>query len=333
MATFEEKNPYVSVVLPASKKKPYVMGLLSQPKQDTGLLGESTRPANQADYNVGLLTQDAQQNTYDLNALRQQYYQNYMNAMNEQQQKKDEAAMEKSAGKAAKKYGSAAAQSSQYSDIGQAQGSTLPAGTNEYGATSNAIQSNDGGITTTTYDSAGNQIGNTTTSQGTPDAGSSGSSASYVGAATGALAGYGRGKKNYYTDPAMRDGKDGFGKYHRDYRAEVGGGTVGGLIGYYTEGLGNGFIGPIVDWLHPYAQDATRWLINTGDSLGGAYGAMVADPIGSWASGKYSNSDLFASGLTPMLAPIAGGKAPDIAQKASNPISDVGNKIADVFGW
>lgn len=333
MATFEEKNPYVSVVLPASKKKPYVMGLLSQPKQDTGLLGESTTPTNQVDYNQGLLVSDPQQNNIDLNALRQQYYQAYMADMNHQQNEKDQAAAEKTAAKVAQKYGTAAAQSSQYSDIGPTQGSTLPAGTNEYGTTSSPAQSNDGGITTTTYDSAGNQIGETTTSQGTPGGDSGGSNASYVGAATGALAGYGRGKKNYYTDPAMRDGKDGFGKYHRDYRAEVGGGTVGGLIGYYTDGLGNGLIGPVVDWLHPYAQDFTRWLINTGDKAGGVYGSMVADPIGTWASGKYSNSDIAASGLTPLLAPIAGGKAPDLAQKASDPISNIGNKIADVFGW
>jgi hypothetical protein len=131
----------------------------------------------------------------------------------------------------------------------------------------------------------------------------------------------------------MRSGEDGFGKYHNDHRSEIGGGILGGIAGYYSNGLANPLIPSLVEWFHPYAQDMTRDVIMAGDKVGGVYGAMVADPIGAWASGKYSNSDIAASSFTPLLTPIAGGKAPELAQKLSEPLSDIGSKIADVFGW
>jgi len=42
-------------------------------------------------------------------------------------------------------------------------------------------------------------------------------------------------------------------------------------------------------------QDFTRNLINTGDDIGGVSGAMFIDPIGTMASGKYSNDDILDS--------------------------------------
>lgn len=331
MATFEERNPYVPVS-PRKKKtyKSYRVGLLGQQDQQEGLLGYQETPTS---YRQGILSSQP----FDRNAYIAEYQRQYMNALNERQQAKDEAAMQKSAAKLGKEY----TKSDSFAELTGASGSTVQDGANAtayYDSGSGMwIDSNTGqGIQSGTQVPAGYTATESSSTIAANDA-ASGSSTSntsaYLGAATGALAGYGRGKKNYYTDPAMRSGEDGFGKYHRDYRAEVGGGVLGGVIGYYTNGLGNGFVGPIVDWFHPYAQDMTRDAIMLGDKVGGAYGAMVMDPIGTWASGKYSNSDLVASSLTPMLAPMFGGKAPEVAQKASDPISDLGNSIADVFGW
>lgn len=118
------------------------------------------------------------------------------------------------------------------------------------------------------------------------------SGGSWGSAVTGALAGAGAGVNNYYKDPNMRNQKDGFGVHHADYRATIGGGTVGGLMGYYGGSLGSMAAPMVVDAIHPTMERLTRTMINTGDKLGDSAGAYVADPIGTVASGKYSNEQL-----------------------------------------
>lgn len=139
------------------------------------------------------------------------------------------------------------------------------------------------------YDANANNGAGEMTLNGEP---SSSSDGSYAGAVTGALAGANAGVNNYYNDPNMRNGKDGFGKHHADYRATIGGGTVGGLIGYYTDGYGNAAVPAVVEAIHPTMERFTRGLINTGDKVGDSAGAYVMDPIGTVASGKYSNEEL-----------------------------------------
>lgn len=115
---------------------------------------------------------------------------------------------------------------------------------------------------------------------------------SWFSAATGAYAGANQGVQNYYNDPNMRNGKDGFGKHHADYRATVGGGTLGGVMGYYGGSIGSMLAPAAVEWAHPGMEKFTRGLINTGDKVGDSAGAYVMDPIGTVASGKYSNREL-----------------------------------------
>jgi len=114
------------------------------------------------------------------------------------------------------------------------------------------------------------------------------------GAAQGAMAGFAAGQYNYENDPVMKSGKDGFGENYPDYRAQVGGAVLGGVMGYY--GLG-ALAGPAVIAAHPVAEPATRWAINTGDKMGGAGGALMLDPFGTVASGKYSGEELAIGAL------------------------------------
>lgn len=122
--------------------------------------------------------------------------------------------------------------------------------------------------------------------------GGGGTAAAYGGAAGGALAGYMQGRQNYQDDPNMWNGKDGYGKYHKDYRAEVGGGTLGGVLGWYGGPIGAAVAGPVVKAVHPYAEKGTREVINFGDKVGGAGGALMLDPIGTVSTGKYSWGEL-----------------------------------------
>jgi hypothetical protein len=114
------------------------------------------------------------------------------------------------------------------------------------------------------------------------------------GVAGGAMAGAAAGHMNYQNDPNMSNQRDGFGTKYRDNRAEVGGAVLGGVMGYY--GLG-GLAGPAVTAAHPVMEPTTRWLINTGDSFGGAGGALMMDPIGTVASGKYDGKELALGAL------------------------------------
>lgn len=122
---------------------------------------------------------------------------------------------------------------------------------------------------------------------------------SWAGVPGGAMSGALAGHQAAQNDPNMSSGKDGFGKHYRDSRAEVGGAVAGGVMGYY--GLG-ALAGPAVTASHPFMEPATRWLINTGDSFGGAGGALMMDPIGTVASGKYSGGEL-AKGF--LLGPLS----------------------------
>lgn len=114
----------------------------------------------------------------------------------------------------------------------------------------------------------------------------------WASAAGGALMGYNQGAQNYRDDPNMWSGKDGYGKYHKDYRAEVGGGTLGGVMGYWGGPVGAALAGPTVKAVHPYAEKGTRAVINAGDKVGGAGGALMVDPIGTVSTGKYSWGEL-----------------------------------------
>ena len=114
----------------------------------------------------------------------------------------------------------------------------------------------------------------------------------WASAAGGALAGYMQGRKNYEEDPNMWNQKDDFGTAHKDYRAEVGGGFLGGVMGYYGGPVGAALAGPTTKVVHKYAEPATREVINFGDKMGGSSGALALDPIGTVASGKYSWGEL-----------------------------------------
>ena len=124
--------------------------------------------------------------------------------------------------------------------------------------------------------------------------GSGGMGAGWAGVPQGAMAGFAAGQYNYETDPVMKSGKDGFGEHYPDYRAQVGGTILGGVMGYY--GLGS-LAGPATIAAHQFMEPATRWAINTGDSFGGAGGALMMDPFGTVSSGKYSGKELALGAL------------------------------------
>lgn len=124
---------------------------------------------------------------------------------------------------------------------------------------------------------------------GGKDGQSGGMGGSWGGAASGAMQGAMAGHMNYQNDPNMSNKRDGFGTKYRDNRAEVGGAVLGGVMGYYGAGS---LAGPAVMAAHPVMEPTTRWLINTGDSFGGAGGALMMDPIGTVSSGKYDAKEL-----------------------------------------
>lgn len=344
MPTWKDRNPYVMTALPVDDKpteKKIIpryrqTGLLSTQEETPQLTAALGLLGGQGGQDTGLLSSGNQYAMQDYNMQRQQYMQAYQNYIRQLQAEQDDAAqakMEQGLAKNALKYANS---TNNANNAATAAGGSANIGSGIAGnnaALDNGFETMDtsGYNEQSAYidDAGGAEAVNPDSAANT----SSDSGGSYLGAATGALAGYGAGKKNYYTDPAMRSGEDDFGKYHRDYRAEAGGGTLGGVVGYFSDGLANPIVPALVEWIHPYMQDMTRDMIMAGDKAGGAYGAMMVDPIGTWASGRYSNSDLAASSLTPLIAPIAGGKAPEIAQKASGTLDKIGHKIADVFGW
>jgi len=118
--------------------------------------------------------------------------------------------------------------------------------------------------------------------------------AGWAGVPQGAANGFMAGVYNSQTDPNMSNKKDGFGTKYRDSRAEVGGAVLGGVMGYY--GLGS-LAGPATIAAHKFMEPATRSAIKWGDSWGGAGGALMVDPIGTVASGKYSGGELAKGAL------------------------------------
>lgn len=134
---------------------------------------------------------------------------------------------------------------------------------------------------------------------GSGGGGTSGMGAGWAGVPGGAVNGFMAGHYNAQTDPNMSNKKDGFGTKYRDSRAEVGGTILGGVMGYY--GLG-ALAGPATIAAHKFMEPATRSAIKWGDSWGGAGGALMVDPIGTVASGKYSGEELAKGAL---LGPFA----------------------------
>lgn len=180
--------------------------------------------------------------------------------------------------------------------------SSVPMGAGDF-AGSSAAGSSGGGLMD--FGSSFGSTGSSTVTPGTAATGANsggwmsslgmgggGTAASYGGAAGGALAGYMQGRENYKNDPNMWNGKDGYGKYHKDYRAEVGGGTLGGVLGWYGGPIGAAVAGPAVKYAHKFMEPATRKVINFGDKVGGSGGALMLDPIGTVSSGKYSWGEL-----------------------------------------
>ena len=176
--------------------------------------------------------------------------------------------------------------------------SSVPMGSMDF-AGSSAAGSSGGGLMDfgSSFGSTGSStVAPGTAAAGTPSTGTFGAGGSLGGgwasAAGGALSGYMAGRENYANDPNMWNQKDNFGTAHKDYRAEVGGGVLGGVMGYYGGPVGAALAGPTVKAVHPYAEKGTRAVINFGDKVGGAGGALMLDPIGTTASGKYSWGDL-----------------------------------------
>ena len=181
--------------------------------------------------------------------------------------------------------------------------SSVPMGAGDF-AGSSAAGSSGGGLMD--FGSSFGSTGSSTVTPGTAAAGTpasggwwnslgmggGGTGAAYAGAAGGALGGYMAGRENYANDPNMSNQKDGFGTKHKDYRAEVGGGTLGGVMGYFGGPIGAALAGPTVKAVHPFMEKGTRKVINFGDKVGGAGGALMLDPIGTAASGKYSWGEL-----------------------------------------
>lgn len=124
--------------------------------------------------------------------------------------------------------------------------------------------------------------------------GSTGMGAGWGGAASGAVNGFMAGHYVSQTNPNHSNQKDGFGKNWQDRRAYVGGTILGGVMGYY--GLGS-LAGPATVYASKFMEPATRAAIKWGDSWGGAGGALMVDPIGTVASGKYSAKELAKGAL------------------------------------
>lgn len=134
----------------------------------------------------------------------------------------------------------------------------------------------------------------------------SGSGGGWASAVAGAVVGYktaSNRRKEYEAkgekDPYMERAKeDGFGKYHEDNRDLAGGGTLGGVLGYFGGPVGTMVAEPVVDAVHPYGEKLSRFMVNTGEKLtGDSSGSFALDPIATVASGKYKNSDIIKDGL------------------------------------
>ena len=132
--------------------------------------------------------------------------------------------------------------------------------------------------------------------------GAAGAASNWIPALGGAYAGFRQGMENSKNDPNMNNHKDGFGTAHDDWRAEVGGGVLGGVLGYFGGPVGSAVAGPVVKAAHPIMEKGSRAMVKFGDSWGGAGGAMMMDPLATMTSGKYGWGDI-AKGA--FLGPMA----------------------------
>lgn len=155
-----------------------------------------------------------------------------------------------------------------------------------------AQQQGDNGMMGTAAGIASNYVGGGSGASG--GGGGSGFGAGWAGVPGGAANGFMAGHYVSQTDPNLSNQKDGFGKNWQDRRAYVGGTILGGVMGYY--GLG-ALAGPATILGSKFMEPATRAAIKWGDSWGGAGGALMLDPIGAVASGKYSTKELAKGAL------------------------------------
>lgn len=172
--------------------------------------------------------------------------------------------------------------------------SSAPMGAGDFAGSGSAGSSGSGLMD---FGSSFGSVGSSTAAPGTASTGTDAAvtaagaegSIPILGTLGGATAGYLAGRDNYNSDPNMRNGKDGFGQYHRDWRAEVGGGTLGGVMGMFGYGAA---AYPAVRAAHYVMEPVTRQGIKLGDKIGGVGGAMMIDPLGTASSGKYSWGDI-----------------------------------------
>lgn len=105
---------------------------------------------------------------------------------------------------------------------------------------------------------------------------------------------------------------DGFGKNAPDNRHMAGKATMQ-AIGNWLGGTYGGMAGSaLAEVFHPAGEAISRAVITTGDKMGGPGGALVLDPIGTTASGKYTNEELAKGHLSvaagmPWLSKFADG--------------------------
>lgn len=90
---------------------------------------------------------------------------------------------------------------------------------------------------------------------------------------------------------------DGFGKEGPDNRHMAGKATMS-VIGRWLGGPLGGLAGSaLAEVVHPVGEAVSRGAITTGDKAGGVSGAILMDPIGTSASGKYKPEDIAKGNL------------------------------------
>jgi hypothetical protein len=106
---------------------------------------------------------------------------------------------------------------------------------------------------------------------------------------------------------------DGFGSKGADNRHMMGSSSLS-LAGNMMGGTIGGAVGKVLgEVLHPVGEAVSRTLVTTGDKLGGVSGAMMYDPIGTMASGKYSPSELWKGSSAVVLGMPWAGKVFNLA--------------------
>lgn len=323
-----------------------ITGMPKKPKpKRIGLLMSARKtPADglyRQDQSQGLLSSSG--GGYDYNALRNQYIQQYMQQYMQARKSQIEDAQDQKAKTfiAKKAVGKGVDYASSPNIENQASYNT-PTATENYIDTGSM--------------SGGQTAANTPTdSEAYIDAGKMGEggkssnsdSGSYLGAATGALAGYSQGTAAEHTNPDYTSGEDDYGKYdtlgtgggikgkdgkvYYDKRGQIGHTIGGGFLGYWG---GSPLVSSVARWSDPYLEDMTRSVINLGDRLGGVTGAVMLDPIGAIASGKYSTNEIGKAGLLAPLGPLNILNSGDSGTKdKAKQVLDPGNVISDIFGW